>query len=123
MRLYKCIQNSLISIVKISILTFFFNLLIFIIKPTEILADDLLNFYLNDFYSKSNEASQILKEIETTLKEGSREKVCSRQREAARLGLLANKSLIKAFEIGGTKPPTNAIKASQKKWTSISNEC
>ncbi len=123
MRLYKCIQNSLISIVKISILTFFFNLLIFIIKPTEILADDLLNFYINDFYSKSNEASQILKEIETTLKEGSREKVCSRQREAARLGLLANKSLIKAFEIGGTKPPTNAIKASQKKWTSISNEC
>ena len=108
---------------KISILTFFFNLLIFIIKPTEILADDLLNFYINDFYSKSNEASQILKEIETTLKEGSREKVCSRQREAARLGLLANKSLIKAFEIGGTKPPTNAIKASQKKWRSISNEC
>ena len=123
MRFYKCIQNSLKIILKISILTFFFNLLIFIIKPTEILADDLLNFYINDFYSKSNEASQILKEIETTLKEGSREKVCSRQREAARLGLLANKSLIKAFEIGGTKPPTNAIKASQKKWTSISNEC
>ncbi len=123
MRFYKFIQNSLKIIVKISILTFFFNLLIFIIKPTEILADDLLNFYLNDFYSKSNEASQILKEIEANLKEGSREKVCSRQREAARLGLLANKSLIKAFEIGGTKPPTNAIKASQKKWTSISNEC
>ena len=123
MRFYKCIQNLLKIIVKIYILTFFFNLIIFIITPTQILAENTLNFYMNDFYSKSNEASQILKEIETRLKEGSREKVCSRQREAARLGLLANKSLIKAFEIGGTKPPTNAIKASQKKWKSILNEC
>ena len=91
--------------------------------PTQILADTTLDFYINDFYSKSNEASQILKELENNLKEGSRENTCSSQREAGRLGLLANKSLIKAFEIGGTKPPTNAIKASQKKWTSISNEC
>ena len=91
--------------------------------PTQILADTPLDFYINDFYSKSNEASQILKEIETSLKEGSRDKVCSRQREAGRLGLLANKSLIKAFEIGGTKPPMKAIKASQKKWKSILNEC
>ena len=108
---------------KISILTFFFNLLILIIIPTQILADSPLDFYINDFYSKSNEASQILKEIETSLKGGYRGKACSRQREAGRLGLLANKSLIKAFEIGGTKPPTNAIKASQKKWKSILNEC
>ena len=78
---------------------------------------------LNDFYSKSNEASQILKEIENSLKEGSRKKVCSRQREAARLGLLANKSLIKAFEIKGANPPMQAIKASQQRWESILNEC
>ena len=78
---------------------------------------------LNDFYSKSNEASQILKEIENSLKEGSRKKVCSRQREAARLGLLANKSLIKAFEIEGANPPMQAIKSSQKRWESILNEC
>ena len=108
---------------KISILKFFFNLLIFIITPTQILADTPLDFYINDFYSKSNEASQILKEIETNLKEGSRDKVCSRQREAGKLGLLANKSLIKAFEIRGTKPPMKAIKASQKKWKAILNEC
>ena len=62
-------------------------------------------------------------EIENTSKEGSRENVCSRQREAARLGLLANKSLIKAFEIDGANPPMQAIKASQKRWESILNEC
>ena len=91
--------------------------------PTQILADTPLDFYINDFYSKSNEASKILKELETNLKEGSREKTCSRQREAGRIGLLANKSLIKAFEISGTQPPMEAIKASQKKWESILNEC
>ena len=66
--------------------------LVTIISPVEILADTALDVYMNDFYSKSNEASQILKEIENNLKEGSRKKVCSRQRKAARLGLLANKS-------------------------------
>ena len=91
--------------------------------PTQILADTNLDFYINDFYYKSNEASKILKEIEDTLKEGSRKKVCFRQREAARLGLLANKSLIKAFEIEGTNPPMQAIKASQQRWESILNEC
>jgi len=98
-------------------------LLTFIVSPNQISAETLLDVYINDFYSKSNEASKILKEIEITLKEGSRKNVCLRQREAARLGLLANKSLIKAFEIGGTEPPMEAIKISQKRWESILNEC
>ena len=98
-------------------------LLTFIISPNQTLAVTPLNVYINDFYSKSNEANKILKEIETTLREGSRKNVCSRQREAARLGLLANKSLIKAFEIGGTEPPMETIKTSQKRWESILNEC
>ena len=97
--------------------------LVTIISPVEILADTALDVYMNDFYSKSYEASEILKEIENTLKEGSRKKVCSRQREAARLGLLANKSLIKAFEIEGIQPPIKVIKASQQRWESILNEC
>ena len=92
-------------------------------STSQALAENLLDVYLNDFYSKSNQASKILKEIETNLKEGSRKNVCSRQREAARLGLLANKSLIKAFEIGGTEPPMEAIKSSQKRWESILNDC
>ena len=93
------------------------------ISPYQIHAETPFDVYMDDFYSKSNEASKILKEIETTLKEGSRKNVCSRQREAARLGLLANKSLIKAFEVGGIEPPMEAIKSSQKRWESILNEC
>ena len=108
---------------KIFIYSLFVLCLISIIYPVEIYANTTLDFYMNDFYSKSNEASQILREIENTLKEGSRDKVCSRQREAAKLGLLANKSLIKAFEIEGAQPPMSAIKASQQRWESILNEC
>ena len=97
--------------------------LILIISPIRMVADTALDVYMNDFYSKSNEASRILKDIENSLKDGSRKKVCARQREAARLGLLANKSLIRAFEVEGTKPPMEAIKASQQRWESILNEC
>ena len=108
---------------KIFVLTSFMVCLVIMIFPIEIFADTALDVYMNDFYSKSYEASKILKEIEDTLKEGSRKKVCSRQREAARLGLLANKSLIKAFEIEGANPPMQLIKASQQRWESILNEC
>ncbi len=108
---------------KIFIFTCFIVCLITIISPVQIFADNALDVYMNDFYSKSNEASQILKEIENSLKEGSRKKVCSRQREAARLGLLANKSLIKAFEIEGAQPPMRVIKKSQQRWESILKEC
>ena len=108
---------------KIFVVTGFLLCFVAIISPVEVLADTALDVYMNDFYSKSNKASQILNEIENNLKEGSRKKVCSRQREAARLGLLANKSLIKAFEIEGTNPPMQAIKASQQRWESILNDC
>ena len=108
---------------KIFVLASFIACLVMIISPVEVSSNTALDVYMNDFYSKSNKASQILKEIENSLKEGSRKKVCSRQREAARLGLLANKSLIKAFKIEGANPPMQAIKASQQKWESILNEC
>ena len=108
---------------KIFVFVRFIVCLVTIFSPIEIFADTALDVYMNDFYSKSYEASKILKEIEDTLKDGSRKKVCARQREAARLGLLANKSLIKAFEIEGTNPPMQAIKASQRRWESILNEC
>jgi len=108
---------------KIFVFTSFIICLVTIISPVEIFAETPLDVYMNDFYFKSNEASKILKEIENDLKGGSRKKVCSRQREAARLGLLANKSLIKAFEIEGANPPMEAIKASKQRWESILNEC
>ena len=108
---------------KNTIINSIFFLLLLIILPNNVFADTALDVYMNDFYSKSNEASQILKELETTLKNGSRKKVCLRQREAARLGLLANKSLVKAFELSGTAPPIESIKLSTRRWESILNEC
>ena len=108
---------------KIFVFVSFIVCLVTIISPVEIFADTALDVYMNDFYSKSNKASQILKEIESSLKEGSRKKVCLRQREAARLGLSANESLIKAFEVAGENPPMESIKASQRKWESMLKEC
>ena len=109
----------MINLVIISLLTF----LTLSFSPDQKIVETPIDFYINDFYSKSNEASKILKDIEINLKEGSRKNVCSRQREASRLGLLANKSLIKAFEIAGDKPPLEVIKSNQKRWESILNEC
>ena len=105
------------------IFAFLLILITFSSSPNQTVAETPLDIYMNDFYSKSSQASKILKEIEANLKEGSRKNVCSRQREAARLGLLANKSLIKAFEIEGVEPPMDAIKSSEKRWKSILNDC
>jgi len=57
---------------KIFVFASFILYLVTIISPVEIFADTALDVYMNDFYSKSNEASQILKEIDNSLKEGSR---------------------------------------------------
>ena len=86
-------------------------------------AENKLDFYMNDFYTKTNEASLILKEIETDMKLGLKKKICSRQIKAAKLGILANESLIKAFQITGTEPPFASINASQKRWESLLNNC
>ena len=107
------------------------NLLVFsiliiltcLIFPNQIKADTKLEFYLDEFYSKSNEANELLRNIEIILKNGSRVEVCSMQKKAAKLGISANKSLIKAFEINGSNPPVEAIKASTKKWELILNKC
>tara|TARA_Y100001978_G_scaffold191764_1_gene196186 strand:- start:407 stop:622 length:216 start_codon:yes stop_codon:yes gene_type:complete len=53
-------------------------LVIFIINintPFQVKADKNLEFYMNDFYTKSNEASLILKEIENDLKLGIKKKI------------------------------------------------
>tara|TARA_Y100001933_G_scaffold172585_1_gene170852 strand:+ start:94 stop:435 length:342 start_codon:yes stop_codon:yes gene_type:complete len=97
--------------------------LINLIIPYQVYAENKLDFYMNDFYTKSNEASIILKELELEIKQGIRRKICSRQIKAAKLGILANESLIKAFQITGTQPPNSSINASQKRWESLLNDC
>ena len=46
---------------KIFVFVSFIVSLVTIISPVEIFADTALDIYMNDFYSKSNEASKILK--------------------------------------------------------------
>ncbi len=108
---------------RIYIYTIFLILLIFLVAPSQILSESETNIFINDFYLKSDKARKILKEIESNLKEGSRKKVCLRQREAAKFGLLANESLIKAFESEGIVPPMNVINSNKKRWEFILNLC
>ena len=102
------------------LLIIIFNFLSFANKTK---AENLLYEYINDYYIKTNKASKILEEIEIKLKEGSRVDVCSKQRQAARIGLSANESLIKAFELNNSEPPILSIRSSNLRWESILNEC
>ena len=79
--------------------------------------------YLSDFYQKQEKASQLLKEIETDLKDGSREKVCARQREAAIYGIEATESLIKAFQVNGSKNQMENLQAGLDKWRELRDYC
>ena len=49
------------------IFAFLLILLTLSISPNQILAETELDVYIDDFYSKSNEASKILKEIQMNL--------------------------------------------------------
>ena len=86
-------------------------------------AQSEFEMYLDDFYQKQEKASKILKEIETDLKDGSRETVCARQREAASYGIEATESLIKAFKINGSKTEMENLQAGLDKWRELRDYC
>ena len=86
-------------------------------------ANTEFEMYLSDFYQKQERASKILKEIETDLKDGSRNKVCTRQREAAIYGIEATESLIKAFEINGSQNQMENLQAGLDKWRELRDYC
>tara|TARA_Y100001968_G_scaffold180476_1_gene165315 strand:+ start:127 stop:369 length:243 start_codon:yes stop_codon:yes gene_type:complete len=79
--------------------------------------------YLSDFYLNQEKASKILKEIETDLKDGSREKVCARQRQAAKYGIEATESLIKAFKTNGSKIELENLQTGIDKWRELRDYC
>ena len=89
----------------------------------QVKAETAFEMYLNDFYQKQDRASKILKGIEIDLKDGSRDRVCSRQREAARYGIEATESLIKAFEINGSKAEMENLQAGLNKWKELRDYC
>ncbi len=94
-----------------------------LIPQSPVNANTKYEMYLNDFYQKQEQASQILKEIETDLKNGSRNKVCSRQREAAKFGIQATNSLIKAFEINGSRTDIENLQSGLNKWKELRDYC
>ena len=108
---------------KFSLLLIFIVILNFLLLANKTNAENALDDYINDFYTKIDEASKILEEIQINLKEGSRVNVCSKQRQAARIGLSANESLIKAFELNDSEIPISSIRSSQKRWRALLNEC
>ena len=79
--------------------------------------------YMNDFYKKQEMATNLLKEIETDLKGGSRERICARQKKAATYGIEGTQSLIKAFKISGTMTEMNNIQAGLDKWRELRDYC
>ena len=86
-------------------------------------AESEFEMYLSDFYQKQEKASKILKEIEADLKDGSRDRVCARQRKAATYGIEATESLIKAFKINGSKTEMENLQAGLDKWRELRDYC
>ena len=90
---------------------------------TSVSAEPNFEDYLSDFYQKQEKASRLLKEIETSLRNGSRSGVCAKQREAAILGIEATNSLIEAFKISDSKTDTRNLQAGLDKWRELRDYC
>ena len=86
-------------------------------------AESEFEMYLTDFYQKQEKASRILKEIEIDLKDGSRDSVCARQKEAASYGIEATESLIKAFKINSSASQMENLQAGLDKWRELRDYC
>ncbi len=105
----------------------FFLSLIFVVllfsSVIPVSGESEFELYLSDFYQKQEKASKILKEIETDLKDGSRDRVCARQREAASYGIEATESLIKAFKTNGSESQMENLQAGLDKWRELRDYC
>ena len=99
------------------------SLILFFLPVISVNAQSEFDMYLSDFYQKQEKASKILKDIEKELKDGSRERVCARQREAARYGIEATESLIKAFKTNGSKTEIENLQAGLDKWRELRDYC
>ena len=93
------------------------------ISAVSVNAESDFEMNLNIFYQQQQKASKILKEIETELKNGSWDRVCARQREAASYGIEATESLIKAFKTNGSKTEMENLQAGLNKWRELRDYC
>ena len=109
---------------RLLLLSLIFSFFLFIsLLPAK--AATQFDMYLSDFYQKQERASEILKEIEADLKDGSRDKVCVKQREAANYGIEATESLIKAFKNSGSgsNAQMENLQAGLDKWRELRDYC
>ena len=105
---------------------FFLSLILVVLLFSSVIpvsAESEFELYLRVFYQKQEKASKILKEIETDLKDGSRDGVCARQREAASYGIEATESLIKAFKTNGSESQMENLQAGLDKWRELRDYC
>ena len=109
-------MKRLFSLLLICFALYFFSVL-------SVNAESEFEIYLNDFYQKQEKASKILKGIETDLRDGSRDRVCARQRKAASYGIEAMESLIKAFKANGTGTEIENLQAGLDKWRELRDYC
>ena len=109
-------MKRLLPLLLISFILLFFSVI-------SVNAESEFEIHLSNFYQKQEKASKILKEIETDLKDGSRDRVCARQREAASYGIEATESLIKAFKTNGSKTEMENLQAGLDKWRELRDYC
>ena len=109
-------MKRLFPLLLISLVLLFFSVI-------SVNAESEFELYLSDFYLKQEKASKILKEIEIDLKDGSRDRACARQREAAIYGIEATESLIKAFKTNGYKTEMENLQAGLDKWRELRDYC
>tara|TARA_Y100001968_G_scaffold318662_1_gene349178 strand:+ start:1698 stop:2027 length:330 start_codon:yes stop_codon:yes gene_type:complete len=107
---------------RLLLLSLIFAFFLFI-SPITVKGETKFEMYLSEFYQKQELASQILKEIETDLKNGSRDRVCARQREAAIYGIEATESLIEAFRLKGSKTEIENLQGGLDKWRELRDYC
>ena len=94
-----------------------------LISQSKLLSEDSFENLLNEFRDKQLEAKELLREIESDLKNGLRINICERQNQASILGLEAIEDLLKAYEISGVTPPLETIKANQIIWERLIGKC
>ena len=78
---------------------------------------------LSIFFEQQQKATKILREIETELKNGSRDRVCTRQREAASYGIEATESLIRALKNNVSMIEIENLQSGLDKWRELRDNC
>ena len=95
----------------------------FIVQP--VLSDPASNLdsYMNTWTEKIGLASQYLKDAESEFKNGDELQGCVKQKKAAKYGIEATQSLIKAFEISGSTDDMSNITSGLDKWRELRDFC